>query len=169
SIVKRTTSIAGAATVLGRIPKWFGACSSLVPRRLCDADIVQIRPQRTSRRRRREGRAQQVLVWFWPDTSSAGRKGVGPPPVLKQVNGPEQGESARIREESGGKEGGGPPSLLERCRAGVEQRRSGGPAESCDSMLPRHVYTQPKPAHESPYTFVASASRYSFQNVDGIQ
>lgn len=45
----------------------------------------------------------------------------------------------------------------------------GGPAESCDSMLPRHVYTQPKPAHESPYTFVASASRYSFQNVDGIQ
>ncbi|XP_077561331.1 ferric-chelate reductase 1-like [Haemaphysalis longicornis] len=45
----------------------------------------------------------------------------------------------------------------------------GGPAESCDSMLPRHVYTAPKPAHESPYTFVASANRYSYQNVDGIQ
>ncbi|KAH8033202.1 hypothetical protein HPB51_008197 [Rhipicephalus microplus] len=45
----------------------------------------------------------------------------------------------------------------------------GGPAESCDSMLPRHVYTAPKPAHESPYTFVASSNRFSYQNVDGIQ
>ncbi|XP_064457505.1 uncharacterized protein LOC135368266 [Ornithodoros turicata] len=45
----------------------------------------------------------------------------------------------------------------------------GGPAESCDSMLPRHVYTAPRPAHESPYTFVASSSHYSYQNVDGIQ
>ncbi|KAL1451229.1 hypothetical protein MTO96_006288 [Rhipicephalus appendiculatus] len=45
----------------------------------------------------------------------------------------------------------------------------GGPAESCDSMLPRHVYTAPKPAHESPFTFVASSNRFSYQNVDGIQ
>jgi len=45
----------------------------------------------------------------------------------------------------------------------------GGPAESCDSMLPRHIYTHPKPAAESPYAFVASSSHYSAQNVQGIQ
>lgn len=60
-------------------------------------------------------------------------------------------------------------ALLLLAAASVVGFPQGGPAESCDSTLPRHVYTTPKPAHESPYTFVASASRYSFQNVDGIQ
>ncbi|OQR72607.1 defense protein l(2)34Fc-like [Tropilaelaps mercedesae] len=46
----------------------------------------------------------------------------------------------------------------------------GGPAESCDSLLPRHIHTEPKGPQESPYTFIASASTYDQQKtLHGIQ
>ncbi|XP_022701450.1 putative defense protein 1 [Varroa jacobsoni] len=46
----------------------------------------------------------------------------------------------------------------------------GGPAESCDSLLPRHIHTEPRKPQESPYTFIASASAYDQQKtLHGIQ
>ncbi|XP_067122206.1 defense protein l(2)34Fc-like [Centruroides vittatus] len=40
----------------------------------------------------------------------------------------------------------------------------GAPAEACDSLLPRHAGTSPSPAEESPYVFIASGDKYSFNN-----
>lgn len=37
---------------------------------------------------------------------------------------------------------------------------SGAPVEACESLLPRHVHTSPKNATESPFKFIASASRF---------
>ncbi|XP_018496536.1 putative defense protein 1 [Galendromus occidentalis] len=46
----------------------------------------------------------------------------------------------------------------------------GGSVESCDSLLPRHIHTEPQGPRESPYTFIASSSTYSKENsVHGIQ
>ena len=36
----------------------------------------------------------------------------------------------------------------------------GGPTESCDSLLPRHVGTHPLEAEKSPYFLVQSTNRY---------
>ncbi|XP_055937334.1 reelin domain-containing protein 1-like [Argiope bruennichi] len=37
---------------------------------------------------------------------------------------------------------------------------SGAPVEACESTLPRHLHTSPKPASESPYIFTASARHF---------
>lgn len=44
----------------------------------------------------------------------------------------------------------------------------GGPAEACDSLLPRHVRTAPSSSKDSPYTFTASGSAFSYADVEGI-
>lgn len=45
----------------------------------------------------------------------------------------------------------------------------GAPAEACDSLLPRHAGTSPSPVAESPYVFVASDDKYSYNNPNPIK
>ncbi|GFT57285.1 putative ferric-chelate reductase 1 [Nephila pilipes] len=42
----------------------------------------------------------------------------------------------------------------------TEAFHSGAPVEACDSLLPRHLHTSPKPASESPFIFTASARHF---------
>jgi len=60
-------------------------------------------------------------------------------------------------------------ALLTLCLNGVSLAfPQGGPAESCDSLLPRHVKSTARAPEESPYTFIASSSTFDSQNVHGI-